>query len=155
MTIGGASRKDGCSKRQSSTARKQSGIVERWTMKISYSKYRAEKIEYNGIKFASKKEWRRYVVLKEMEDKREIQNLRLQVPYELIPAVYKDEEKQLKTKVKIVKKLVQRAVHYVADFVYDKDGETIVEDTKGMRTAEYKLKKKMMLALKGIQIKEV
>lgn len=155
---GGASRKDGCSKCQSSIARKQSGTARKWTMKISYSKYRAEKIEYNGIKFASKKEWRRYVVLKEMEDRGEIQNLRLQVPYELIPAVYKDEEKQLKTKVKTVTKCVQRAIHYVADFVYTKDGEEIVEDVKGGRatvTKEYLLKKKMMFAIKGIQIKEV
>lgn len=124
-------------------------------MKWRTSKYRAEKITFDGITFASKKEGMRYVVLKQQEKDGLISNLRLQVPYELIPAIYKDEEKQLKTKSKMVKRLVQRAVHYVADFVYDKDGETIVEDTKGMRTAEYKLKKKMMLALKGIQIKEV
>lgn len=127
-------------------------------MKWRTSKYRAEKITFDGITFASKKEGMRYVVLKQQEKDGLISNLRLQVPYELIPAIYKDEEKQLKTKSKIVRKLVQRAVHYVADFVYDKDGETIVEDVKGGRatqTAEYKLKKKMMLALKGIQIKEV
>ena len=127
-------------------------------MKWRTSKYRAEKITFDGITFASKKEGMRYVVLKQQEKDGLISNLRLQVPYELIPAIYKDEEKQLKTKSKMVRKLVQRAVHYVADFVYDKDGETIVEDVKGGRatqTAEYKLKKKMMLALKGIQIKEV
>ena len=127
-------------------------------MKWNTSKYRAEKITFDGITFASKKEGMRYVVLKQQEKDGLISNLRLQVPYELIPAIYKDEEKQLKTKSKMVRKLVQRAVHYVADFVYEKDGETIVEDVKGGRatqTAEYKLKKKMMFALKGIQIKEV
>lgn len=66
------------------------------------------------------------------------------------------EEKQLKTKVKMVQRCAQRAVHYIADFVYkDKEGNEVVEDTKGMRTKEYLLKKKMMRALLGIQIKEV
>ena len=63
---------------------------------------------------------------------------------------------QLKTKTKQVQKLVQRATYYVADFVYkDAEGNEVVEDVKGFRTAEYLLKKKMMRALLGIQIKEV
>ena len=77
------------------------------------------------------------------------------VPFELIPAIYKDEIVQLKTKVKIKKKCVQRATTYVADFVYLQDGKTIVEDTKGFRTKEYELKKKMMRAFLGIEIKEI
>jgi hypothetical protein len=43
---------------------------------------------------------------------------------------------------------------YRADFVYVESGKRIVEDTKGMRTDVYKLKKKMMLAILGIDIKE-
>lgn len=86
----------------------------------------------------------------------EISDLRLQVPYELLPAVYETVEKQLKTKTKLVQRCVQRAVHYVADFVYkDKDGNEVIEDSKGMRTKEYILKKKMMRALLGKQINEV
>lgn len=43
---------------------------------------------------------------------------------------------------------------YVADFVYIEGGRQVVEDAKGMRTATYKLKKKLMLAVLGIAIKE-
>ena len=76
-----------------------------------------------------------------------IHNLRLQVKYELLPAIYEEKEVQLKTKTKLVKKCIQQATNYIADFVYEKDGETFVIDVKGIRTKEYLLKKKMMLAL--------
>lgn len=120
------------------------------------SKYHNKKVEYDGITFDSKKEKNRYVVLKLLQQSGEISDLRLQVPFELIPAVYEKVEKQLKTKVKIVEKCVQRAVHYIADFVYIKDGEMIVEDTKGsskILTPEFKLKMKLMRYKHGIQIK--
>lgn len=84
-----------------------------------------------------------------------ISDLRLQVSYELIPAIYEDVVVQLKTKTKTKKKLVQRATTYVADFVYVQDGKTIVEDTKGFRTKEYELKKKMMRAFLNIEIHEI
>ena len=84
-----------------------------------------------------------------------ISDLRLQVPFELIPPIYEDVEVQLKTKVKTVKKLVQRATTYVADFVYLQDGRVVVEDTKGFKTPEYELKKKMMRAFRGIAIQEI
>lgn len=121
---------------------------------MGYSKYRAKKVVVDGITFDSKKEGMYYLKLKEMEKKGEISNLRLQVPYELLPALYHDEVVHLKTKDKVVRKLVQRAVHYVADFVYEKDGKDIVVDTKGMRLSDYKLKKKMMRAILGIEIIE-
>lgn len=119
------------------------------------SKYHNKKVEYDGITFDSKKEKNRYVVLKLLQQSGEISDLKLQVPFELIPAVHETIEVQLKTKVKYVEKCVQRAVHYIADFVYIKDGQKVVEDTKGFRTKEYELKKKMMRAFFGIQIKEV
>lgn len=84
-----------------------------------------------------------------------ISDLRLQVPFELIPAIYEDEIVQLKTKTKVKKRCIQRATTYIADFVYTQDNKTIVEDVKGFRTKEYELKKKMMRALLGIEIKEV
>lgn len=121
---------------------------------MGYSKYRAKKVVVDGITFDSKKEGMYYLKLKEMEKKGEISNLRLQVPYELLPALYHDEVVHLKTKDKVVRKLIQRAVHYVADFVYEKDGKDIVVDTKGMRLSDYKLKKKMMRAILGIEIIE-
>lgn len=120
------------------------------------SKYRNKKATYNGMTFDSKKEMYRYIRLKSMQEEGLISDLRMQVPYEIIPAVYEEETVQMKTKVKTVTKCVQRAVHYLADFVYkDKDGNEVVEDAKGMRTEKYLLKKKMMRAFLGISIKEV
>jgi len=124
---------------------------------MSVNKYRNIPTEVAGIMFDSRKEARRYSVLLLLERGHKISNLQRQVSYELIPAIYRDEVVHLKTKDKTVQKCVQKAVHYIADFVYtdNETGETVVEDTKGVRTKEYKLKKKMMLAFKGINIKEV
>lgn len=120
------------------------------------SKYHNKKVSYDGIVFDSKKEMYRYIRLKSMQEEGLISELRLQVPYEIIPAIYEDEIVNLKTKAKVVKKCVQKAVKYVADFVYkDRYGYEIVEDSKGLRTKEYILKKKMMRAFLGITIKEV
>jgi len=119
------------------------------------NKYHARKVNICGIEFDSKKEGMRWLLLKDMERTGEISDLRRQVPFELLPAIYRDEVVHLKTKDKVERRLVQRAVHYVADFVYTKDGKQVVEDTKGLRLPDYILKKKMMLALKGIEIKEI
>ena len=74
-----------------------------------------------------------------------ISNLREQVPFELIPNQRGPDGK-----------VIERALIYKADFVYtDTDGSTIVEDTKGFRTKEYIIKRKLMLFVHGIRIKEV
>lgn len=124
---------------------------------MRFSKYQNKKTEVDGLVFDSKKEAKYYLILKQRLNDGEIDNLRMQVPYELIPAVWKTEVKHLKTKDKEVRKQVQRAVHYVADFVYTDvhTGDEVVVDTKGFRTKEYILKRKMMLAFKGISIVEV
>lgn len=120
------------------------------------SKYGNKKAKANGMVFDSRRERSRYYTLQTLEKAREISDLRMQVSFELLPAIYETVEKQLKTKTKLVEKCVQRAVHYVADFVYkDKNGNVVVEDSKGMKTKEYLLKKKMMRSLLGIEIKEV
>lgn len=120
------------------------------------NKYRNKKVIVDGISFDSKKEARYYLLFREMEKKGEIFDLRLQVRYEIIPSVWKEEICYLKTKTKTIRRCVQKAVHYIADFVYtDKDGNECVIDAKGYRTKEYLLKKKIMLAYKGIQITEV
>ena len=120
-------------------------------------KYRNIVTEIDGHKFDSRKEAKYYLVLRDRLQHGEISNLRMQVPYELAPAIYEDEIKHLKTKDKVVRKCVQRAVQYVADFVYtdNASGEEKVIDTKGFRTKEYIVKKKILRALKGIAIIEI
>ena len=111
------------------------------------SKYLANKTIADNIQFDSKKEMQRYFQLKDMQERGEISSLRLQVPYEIIP-------KQIKKNGKCERKCV-----YIADFVYEKDGETVVEDVKGYRRstayAVFSLKRKLMLQVFGIEVREV
>lgn len=121
-------------------------------------KYNNTKVEYDGIKFDSKKEMQRYIVLKEAESMGVISNLELQVKYELIPAVKEEYVEHLKTKDKIKTRTLQLPITYTCDFRYLKAGEVIVEDVKAspkMLPKEFVLKEKMMFALKGIRIKKV
>ena len=123
-------------------------------MKIDEYKYLSRKgCNKYGAKrvggHASKKEHYRSATLQMMQHAGIIANLREQVSYELIPAQYAEVGGKLKC--------VERACKYVADFVYTdcETGQTIVEDTKGMRTNEYIIKRKLMLSVHGIRIKEV
>lgn len=122
------------------------------------TKYGNKKITVGGEVFDSRKELRRYNQLMVLQSRGEISDLKRQVEYELIPNQYeiitRYSEKTGK-RLKDEKRLVERKVCYVADFVYLKGGETIVEDTKGVKTKDYILKRKMMLFLKGIRIKEI
>lgn len=121
-------------------------------------KYGNTKVEYCGIKFDSKREMQRYLVLKDAESNGVISNLELQPKFELIPAIREEYVKHLKTKDKVETRTVQLAITYTADFAYYKGTDYIVEDVKASKMClsdKYVLKKKMMLALKGIQIKEV
>ena len=103
------------------------------------SKYHAKRTEVDGIKFASKKEAKRYQELKILQENGVITNLRLQVPFILFE-----------------KSEYGRVIKYIADFVYYDLNEhsEIVEDSKGFRTDVYKLKKRMMGEKYGIKIKE-
>ncbi len=112
------------------------------------SKYGSKKTEVDGIVFDSKKEANRYSELKLLERAGEIKNLEMQKEYILIPTQYYMDGKK--------KKVAERECKYKADFVYtDKDGVTVVEDTKGFRTKDYLLKRKLMLYVHGIRIMEV
>lgn len=104
---------------------------------------------------ASKKEHYRSATLQMMQRAGIIANLREQVKYELIPAQYGERGKDFKGHTTRV--LLERACSYIADFVYTdcNTGQTVVEDTKGMRTREYVIKRKLMLYMHGIRIKEV
>ena len=123
------------------------------------TKYNATKVEIDGHKFDSKHEANRYLELKLLERAGEISDLRLQVEYELIPNQYDIEERYGKNGRRLKDKeiLLERKCCYVADFVYtdSRTGETVVEDTKGFKTADYILKKKMLLYFHGIHIVEV
>lgn len=111
----------------------------------------------NGQIADSRKEARRYEELLLLQRAGRISDLRSQVPYELIPAQYETYERYGKNgnRLKDGIKLVERAVVYVADFVYIEDGKTVVEDTKGVRTADYIIKRKLMLHIHGIRIREI
>lgn len=119
------------------------------------NKYGAKKIEEDGQTFDSRKEFRRWRELKLLEQAGEISQLRRQVKYVLIPTQREPDVIGPKGGKK-PGKLIERELSYVADFVYQDEwtGKTVVEDAKGMRTQEYKLKRKMMLFLLGIRIKE-
>jgi len=116
------------------------------------SKYKNEKIVTEDGKFDSKREYNHWLALKEQEARGEISFLKRQVKYELVPS------QKLPVPIKDKKgktKKTERAVTYVADFVYIKDGNVIVEDSKGFVTDSYSIKRKLMLQRFGIQIKEV
>lgn len=110
-------------------------------------KYRNRKTQIENIVFDSQKEAQRYCELKLLEKKGEISQLQRQVPFELIPAEVGADKKKL------------RSIVYLADFVYltEKDGEPQkhIEDVKGVKTAVYKLKKRLMWHLYRINIEEV
>ena len=120
-------------------------------------KYHSKKTVIDGITFDSKKEAERYSELKLFERCGAISNLELQKVYELIPAQYEFYERYGKNgnRLKDGKKCIEKSCVYKADFVYIENGKTVVEDVKGFRTKEYKIKKKLMLYIHGIKIKEV
>lgn len=114
------------------------------------AKYGNRKVTVNGIRFDSQKEARRWQELLLLERADKISDLRRQVRYELIPVQ------------RINGKCVERAVYYIADFVYrDENGHLVVEDVKGYRDpqsagyAKFVLKRKLMLWVHHIRIREV
>lgn len=119
------------------------------------TKYGNTKRQRDGLTFDSKKEYYRYCELKMLLQKGEIHDLKTQVKYVLIPT--QRETDIIGKRGGVVKgKVIEREVAYYADFVYiDKNGQTIVEDTKGMRTTDYIIKRKLMLFIHGIRIKEL
>lgn len=127
--------------------------------KYKKTKYGNEKCEYKGIKFASKKEMHRYLFLSKMQEQGVISNLQQQTVIEIVPAIKGTKTKQLKTKTKEVEYTIQLAINYKADFTYhDKYGNFVVEDVKGSEktlTKVYQLKKKLLYALKNMEVHEV
>lgn len=127
------------------------------TYKSKY--YNVKTRALDGTVFDSLKEARRWDELLLLQRAGKITELQRQVKYELIPAQYETYERYGKKgqRLKDGVMLLERKVEYVADFVYTivETGENIVEDAKGIRTKEYILKRKLMLAVHSIRIKEV
>ena len=101
---------------------------------MNFHKYKAKRTEVDGIKFDSKSEAKRYQELKLLERSGQIQNLSLQPRFTLQEGFLN---------VDTLDK--ERKIEYVADFMYTENNETIVEDVKGMKTADYKIKRKLFL----------
>ena len=99
---------------------------------IKQHKYRAVPVVVDGIKFPSTKEGKRYKELKLQEHCGIITELKRQPEFVL-------QDSFLHKGIKI------EEIKYRADFRYFKNGQDIIEDCKGVRTPEYKLKKKMFL----------
>lgn len=107
-----------------------------------FSKYKNKKTVVDGLTFSSKKEANRYLQLKENEQKGLISELQTQVKFVLIP-----------------KQEGERECSYIADFVYldNQTGEKVVEDVKSSsryKTEVYRIKKKLMLFVHNIKIRE-
>lgn len=115
------------------------------TAKKAKSKYGNQKVTTpDGLTFDSKAEHRRWCELKILLRAKEITDLQRQVPFDLVPAQVSPEGTKL------------RPVAYVADFTYrDKLGRLVVEDPKGASTAEWVIKKKLMLHVHGIWVREI
>lgn len=123
------------------------------------SKYNSKKC--NG--YDSIKEWKRSLELKQMQKSGLIRSLEEKKVFELIPAYVeiikqfskKDWTKEIKPKIKTI----EQPCTYISDFVYElfdmtDEWHTVVEDVKGMKTEVYRIKKKLMLHVHGIKIRE-
>ena len=103
------------------------------------SKYGNHKAEIDGYVFDSLAEARRYQELVLVERAGDIADLEVHPKYKIV----------------VNQKLI---CTYSADFRYrmlSGDGRHITEDVKGVKTAVYQLKKRLMLACYGIEIVEV
>lgn len=121
------------------------------------NKYCNKKCVVGRIVFDSRKEARRYQELMLLERAGVIKNLRMQEPFVLIPSQYETYERFGKNgqRLKDGTRLIERECTYIADFVYVEDGKLVVEDTKGIKTKDYIIKRKLMLHTHGIRIREV
>lgn len=109
------------------------------------NKYHNKPIVTQDGKFDSQREYSRWCELKLMQRAGLITDLRRQVKFNLVPA-QRAQGKQ--------GKVLEYPVDYIADFVYTADGQQIVEDSKGAKTPDYIIKRKLMLWLHSIRIKE-
>ena len=130
-------------------------------MRNTRNKCGNHKVFINGEQYASQKEANRYMELLLLQRAGKIRNLEKQVRFELIPT--QREPDIIGKRGGVHKgKLLEKGVDYIADFVYiDSSGEKVVEDVKGYRDpssavyAKFVIKRKLMLWIHGIRIREV
>jgi len=108
------------------------------------SKYQAQPAVIDGVRFASKREARRWAELLLLQSAGEITDLRRQVKIGM-----EGRDGPIRTPT-------GRKAAYVADFTYvnARNGCLVIEDAKGFPTPEYKLKRAILAAM-GLTIKEV
>lgn len=113
--------------------------------KAAKRKYNNQPTERRGIKFDSRKEANRFEELMLLQEAGEIAELKLQPQFTLQESYVTTDGERI------------RAIRYVADFSYWRQGEFVVEDvkSKATATAQYKMKKKLMQERFGISVKEV
>lgn len=119
------------------------------------TKYYNRKVRtYDGLIHDSKREARRWNELLLLQRAGQIKDLQRQVKFVLIPA---QREPKIIGKRGGIKqgKIIERECSYIADFVYYENGLMVVEDTKGVRTKDYIIKRKLLLYLHNIRIKEI
>lgn len=107
-----------------------------------HQKYRNKVTETPDGRFDSEAEYRHWCHLKRLQCVGEIADLRRQVVFELAPAVEIGGRKR-------------PPLRYIADMVYVENGETVVADVKGAITPEYRIKRHLLKAVHGIEIKEI
>lgn len=122
------------------------------------SKYYSKKVTLSGVTYDSKKEAYRHYELVMLERAGKITDLQRQVEFELIPAQREPDTIGVRGGVK-KGKTIELAVKYVADFCYKENGKLVVEDVKGYKKgtayAVFAIKRKLMLYVHGIRIKEI
>lgn len=119
------------------------------------SKYHSKEITIGGETFDSQKEYRRFCELRLLARAGKVKDLQRQVKFVLIPTQREPDTIGVRGGVK-KGKVIEQECAYLADFVYVNDkGETVVEDTKGCKTKDYIIKRKLMLYIHGIRIQEI
>lgn len=122
------------------------------------SKYNSKKITVGGMTFDSRKEAKRFQELYLMERAGKISDLQRQVKFVLIPAQREPDTIGPRGGTK-KGALLEKECSYYADFAYRKNDAYIVEDVKGYRGggayATFSIKRKLMLWIHGIRVREV
>jgi len=118
-------------------------LAKQFKTDVAKAKYRNVKVTIDGLTFDSKHEAHRYQELRLMQMGGQVKSLELQVVMPLVVNGLK-------------------VCEYVADFVYmekvphrePEEWRLVVEDAKGHRTDVYRLKAKLLFAVRGIEIRE-